>query len=62
MKEVKIVTLDSTIHFARTTFDNIDEIVEDMYKKGYEYKGSVVSREVGYGAANQVKLIFDREY
>lgn len=61
MKEVKIITLKAHQRFARSSFDDLNQIIEDMYKKGYEFKGTVPSEQVGYGSISEIKLIFDKE-
>lgn len=62
MKEVKIVTVKVHCHFARNNFDNLEPIIENMYRQGFEYKGYVPSEERGYGYTSEIKMIFDREY
>lgn len=61
MKEVKIITINGHHHFIKVTFDDVDEVIESMYKKGYEFKGSVDTEQFGYGETTQIKLIFDKE-
>lgn len=62
MKEVKIIEIKAHQHFAKNTYDEIDDVIEHMYRNGFEYKGFVPSEIFGYGSINVIKLIFDREY
>ena len=62
MKNIKTIRFEAKNHFASVTFDGIEEVIEDMVKRGYTYKGYVPYKLVGYGCLKEIVIIFEQDY
>jgi len=61
MKDIKIITVDSRRGFFLDKFENLEEIIEAMYKRGYSFKGYIPYEIGGYGILRSIKLVFEGE-
>ena len=61
MIETKIIRINGRQRFAVVSFEESENIINDMTKKGYSYKGFVPTRIIGYGKITEIDLIFEKE-
>lgn len=61
MGELKFVRVETNKQFLFNDFSKSEEIINDMFKQGYSFKGYVPIREVGYGKTEEISLVFEKD-
>lgn len=59
MLDIKVVRVDGKNGFATCSFEN-HEIIIQMAREGYSFKGWVPAKVEGYGNITKIDLIFER--
>lgn len=61
MIDTRIIRVVGNQGFGRVTFEESEDVIIDMARKGYHFKGSVPIRIFGYGAIREIDLVFEKE-